>query len=393
MDGLFPWIRGGLVRVLVVVAQFWPVVGGAENQGRRLAAEMQTQGAGVEVWTGRWDSSWAREERVDGVLVRRIGTPWPRWPLRVRRWIFAGALLRALWQRAREFDVVLVHQVLYPAFVAAVAAWIRGRPCVARISSTGTTSDLVVAGRGGIGVQRAITRRLLTRIVAVNARAAEECLALGYRAAQVVRIPNGVAVGAQPPPKPQRAAPSVVSVGGLRAEKRVEDVLAAWMAAGRPGHLTIAGDGQERARLESLARPAGESVEFRGSIADPGPLLGDADVFVLASSAEGMSNALLEAMAAGCACVATFVGGNIDLLGPEITETPAAGTYGVGSAGLLVACGDTAALASALREVCRDREWRRALGAAAHRRCREEHSLARVARAYLELFRSLRGQP
>src|SRR6185369_3727912 len=50
----------------MLVAQFWPIVGGAENQARRLAAELVRQGASAEVWTGHWDASWPREAVLDG---------------------------------------------------------------------------------------------------------------------------------------------------------------------------------------------------------------------------------------------------------------------------------------------------------------------------------------
>ena len=380
------------MRVLVLVAQFWPVVGGAENQARRLGAELQRQGATVEVWTGRWEASWPRDEVVDGLRVRRIGVPWPRALPRLRRWIFMAALLRSLLAEVRRFDVVHVHQVLYPAFVASLAARLRGVPCLARISSTGSTSDLDVAGRGGFGIQRALTRRWLTRLVAVNASSRAESEAAGYRPEQIVHIPNGVAIGPEPAPRPDRGRVGVLFLGHLRAEKRVEDILRAWTLAGRPGRLTIAGDGSERPRLEALAAAEGGSVELVGAVADGAARLAEADVFVLASSAEGMSNALLEAMAAGCACVATFVGGNVDLLGPELERAPATGAYARGSAGLLVAPGDVAALAAALRDLSADPGLRRVLGEAAYRRCRDGHSIEAVARAYLDLYRTLPGR-
>jgi L-malate glycosyltransferase len=376
-------------RVLMLVAQFWPLVGGAETQARRLAAELQRQGASVEVWTGRWDSSWPSEAVLDGVTVRRIGAAWPRSLLRVRRWLFMAALGRALLREARRFDVIHVHQVLYPAFVAAVAGWRRGVPCLARISSTGSTSDLRMAARGGVGIQRAVTRRLLTRIVAVNARAQVECLDAGYRREQIVRIPNGVAVGPAPAARTAHEPVTILYLGGLRVEKRVEDILRAWMAAGRPGRLRVAGDGPHRERLQAMASGA---VEFLGEVEDPSGLLREADVFVLASSAEGMSNALLEAMAAGCACIATFVGGNVDLLGPEQVAPPPPGAYLRGCAGLIVPAGDVAALGAALRDLSSDPALRRALGEAAYRRCRDGHSIEAVARAYLDLYRTLPGR-
>jgi L-malate glycosyltransferase len=376
-------------RVLMVVAQFWPIVGGAENQTRRLAAELRRQGASVEVWTGRWEPSWPREAFVDGVPVRRIGVAWPSALVRVRRWLFMASLLRTLLREARRFDVIHVHQVLYPAFLAAIAGWRRGVPCLARISSTGSTSDLRMAARGGIGIQRAVTRRLLTRIVAVNARAEADCLDAGYRRGQILRIPNGVAVGPVPPARIERERLTILYLGGLRAEKRVEDILLAWTAAGRPGRLRLAGDGPDRERLQATA--AG-SVEFLGEVEDPADLLREADVFVLASSAEGMSNALLEAMAAGCACLATFVGGNVDLLAPEQAAAPAPGTYVRGSAGLIVPVGDVPALGAALRDLAGDPALRRALGEAAYRRCLQAYAIGDVARTYLGLYRALRVQ-
>lgn len=378
-------------RVLMIVAQFWPVIGGAETQARRLAAELRRQGASVEVWTGRWNASWPAEEVVDTVPVRRLGSMPDTPVVRIRRWIFTAALLRALMREGRRFDVIHVHQVLYPAFVASLAAWRLGRPCIARISSTGPTSDFRMAARGGLGVQRALTRRLLTRVVAVSARSEADCRAAGYRPEQVVRIPNGILVPDTAPPREARTGAHVVYVGGLRPEKRVEDLLRAWLAAGQPGRLTIVGDGGERKRLEAIAAPARGTVEFLGEVVDPTAWVRSADVFVIASSGEGMSNALLEAMAAGCACVATFVGGNVDLLGPELAGSPPPGRYLRGSAGLLVPPGDVDALACALRDLSRDAEVRAALGAAGHRRCREGFAIADVTRAYLALYRSLAG--
>jgi glycosyltransferase involved in cell wall biosynthesis len=135
---------------------------------------------------------------------------------------------------------------------------------------------------------------------------------------------------------------------------------------------------------------AAGAVEFLGEVEDPSGLLRDADVFVLASSAEGMSNALLEAMAAGCACVATFGGGNVDLLGPEHAAAPPAGTYLRGSAGLIVPAGDVAALGAALRDLAADPTLRRHLGQAAYLRCLQAYAIADVARTYLDLYRALR---
>ncbi len=378
----------------MVVGQFWPVVGGAENQARRLAAELIRQGVPVEVWTLRLESSWPRRVVVDGVPVRRLGVPLPLPGFRLRiveRYLFMVALFVALIRARRQYDLIHVHQVLYPAFVAAVAGRIAGRPTLARLSSTGATSDLVLSARGGLGIQRALTRRWLTRIIAVNAQAEEECRRRGYEVSRIVRIPNGISIPALPESSRSAGPVCVLWLGRFRAEKRVDLLLDAWRSAGAPGMLTIAGDGPQRKRMEALAAAGGPSVELVGHVDDPALLLRQAAVFVLPSDAEGMSNALLEAMAWGLACVATWVGGNIDALGPEQPEPPPPGVYARGSAGLLVRTGDVDGLAAALRALCESADLRRELGREARRRCCERFSLESVASRYQELYRGMIG--
>lgn len=374
-------------RVLMIVAQFWPIVGGAETQARRLAAELRRQGTHVEIWTGRWSRGVPAREEIDGVPVRRLGPGLALQPIRLRRWLFLVLLFAELLRRGREFDVFHTHQLLYPAFAAAVAGRMLRRPAIARISSTGSTSDLVMSARGGLGLQRALLRKYLTRVVAVNRAAERECLESGYRPEQIVRIPNGLPGDfASTGTRTSAESVRVLYVGGLRPEKRIELLLEAWRLAEIPGTLTLAGDGSERARLDAQGA-ALPGVRFLGHVADAQTLYSEADVFVLSSDAEGMSNALLEAMASGCACVATHVGGNIDALGAENGPPPAG--FAVTPAGLLVRVGDAAGLAAALRRLATDPPFRAALGEAAARRCRSEFSLAGVAERYRRLYEEL----
>ena len=85
----------------------------------------------------------------------------------------------------------------------------------------------------------------------------------------------------------------------------------------KPGfRLDIVGDGPSRPELESLRAELGlgEAVAFRGYQEDVRPFLSAADFFVLSSISEGISIALLEAMAAGLPAVATDVGGNREVI-------------------------------------------------------------------------------
>jgi glycosyltransferase involved in cell wall biosynthesis len=136
--------------------------------------------------------------------------------------------------------------------------------------------------------------------------------------------------------------------------------------------LLLAGDGSQRARLE--ARRIAEA-RFLDPTSDPLPLLQAADCFVLPSHSEGLSNALLEAMACGLACVATRIGGTVDLMRHA-------------DQGLLVEPGDSAALAEALGRAL-DADTGQRLGAEARARVERDFSLAATADSLASLYREL----
>src|SRR5262249_29873412 len=122
---------------------------------------------------------------------------------------------------------------------------------------------------------------------------------------------------------------------------------------GRRPQVVIVGDGPLRERLLQQARSLGvaENVRFIGTVADVRPALAAMDVFVLPSHAEGMSNALMEAMAAARPVVAA-AGGN-----PEVVID--------GQPGVLIPPADPGAIADAIGALLRDPDRAVGLGAAA----------------------------
>lgn len=83
--------------------------------------------------------------------------------------------------------------------------------------------------------------------------------------------------------------------------------------------VQIVGEGAEREKLQSLTQKLNlsEIISFFGRRDDVGEILAGSDVFVLPSKKEGMSNALLEAMASGCACVVSDIPENTELIKHE----------------------------------------------------------------------------
>ena len=141
--------------------------------------------------------------------------------------------------------------------------------------------------------------------------------------------------------------------------------------------FVIAGDGPERQALQWLAAELGilPRVKWLGSRSDMPQFYASIDVFVLASLVEGMPMALIEAMAAGKAVVATSVG-SIPVLVQDQQN------------GLLVRPKDVASLAGALRMVLRSEDLRTRLGRSARCTAESRFSAAVMTSRYRDLYES-----
>jgi glycosyltransferase involved in cell wall biosynthesis len=228
-----------------------------------------------------------------------------------------------------------------------------------------------------------LTARWSRRIITISD-------ALRRKVTEVERIPMGklttIHYGIEctvPGPEPSREAVrrslglppdafAVLSTGRLVPVKGYPYLIEAvgkLRAAGSSTILLIAGDGPERAMLQSQAERLGvaDRVRFLGWRADVPTLLAGVDAFALATLGEGFGLAILEAMAQRLPVVATRV-----VAVPEIVQD--------GQTGLLVSPRDPAALADALLALERDPELRRRFASAAHRRVLEHFSVARMVR-------------
>jgi glycosyltransferase involved in cell wall biosynthesis len=200
-------------------------------------------------------------------------------------------------------------------------------------------------------------------------------------AARIVVVPNSVPL----PPgslRTQEQPGRILFLGRVDAGKGVYELLeaVATLAPDFPAlHLVIGGVGElDRVRRRAAELGIGERVSLPGWIdaADKQRELALAEVFCLPSYAEGLPMALLEAMAAAKAVVATTVGG--------IPEAVADGANG-----LLLAPGDAGALAGAIKALMNDTGLRARLGDAARATVRERFSTAAALGQLSALYREL----
>jgi sugar transferase (PEP-CTERM/EpsH1 system associated) len=171
---------------------------------------------------------------------------------------------------------------------------------------------------------------------------------------------------------------SVVTVGRLVPVKDHATLLQAFARVHRDDPaavVVVAGDGPLREPLAARAAALGvdHCVRFLGHRPDVELVLAAADVFVLSSESEGLSNTILEAMASGLPIVATRVGGADELVLD-------------GETGQLVAPHSPSELAQALARLLGDPMLRRSMGAAGRARVEAEFSLAGMVGRYESLY-------
>ena len=372
------------LRVCYLVAYFHPFESGAERQALSQGVELVRQGHSVDVVT-HWVPGVAREETVRGVKVHRAIRSSRRGPL--FSLTFVATAVRALRKLRGRVDLIHTHQALWEGVAAGVARSgpVRNVPTVVQPASSGFYGEAeeLSRTRGAPLLRRWLLRN--DAFVAISADIEREWLGLGVPASKIRRIASGVdgrryAPGASLAEATLPTRPRVLFTGRLHPQKNLGVLIDAWPAVVRAtgARLILVGQGPERERLEGQARALGvaDHVVFHGAVADPADVLRAADLFVLPSRAEGMSNSLLEAMATGLPCVASDIGGNQDLLGP-------------GGAGVLVPGASAETWAGCLIALLDDPDRRARLGASARRRVVEEYDLPRVVGRYVALYREL----
>lgn len=202
----------------------------------------------------------------------------------------------------------------------------------------------------------------------------------GADAARVHVVPNPVDVNHFTPPPPsyarRDARPTVVHVSAFAKVKRTLDIVESFADPRLPANsrLVMVGEGPDLEAAVQRADELGisERVHFAGHQADVRPFLWDADLFVLASEAEGSPLVLLEAMACGTPWVATPWG--------AAAELPS------GECGVTVAIGNPERLAAAIGELLRDAPRRAAMGARARERAVEQYAEEEYVKRHLELL-------
>lgn len=278
--------------------------------------------------------------------------------------------------RLRRPDAVHVHAsgLAEPLLAALAARLLVGRPVVLTLHCS-AQATYRPRSRRDVVVQ--VGTRALERIAV---RASARTLVLTERVSE--RLGPGCevhpdVVAASAPASPRTPGPPVVVYAGRVSAEKGWRTLVELAVALPDACVRVLGDGPELASLRRLAheRGLGDRMAFAGAVpADQVPAeLAAADAVVLPSEHEELGSVLIEAMAAGVPAVAYAVGGV-----PEAIVD--------GETGLLVAPGDAAALADAVRRALSDEALRGRARQAGPRRARERHDATAASQRLAALY-------
>jgi glycosyltransferase involved in cell wall biosynthesis len=404
------------LKLALVTRRYPPLIGGAEKVLSYLAGALTAEGANVTVVTSRMPNlRLAAQEGEPFTLSKSLGSKGDLSPgqptvvrLQTSRLRFWGTwrYMRNLeqWFRENPVDLAYVSMLKHDAYSVIGAGERFGFPVVLRPEGAGATGDMAWQSCGNFG--RIIGRRCrrAAAFVAIS-KSIEHELQEGWHSGtirpsrlakifhrtpkepRIQAIPNGV-------PIPEMAwqrrphwqtAPRAIFVGRLAPEKGLDTLINTWpsvRAKYLDARLILIGEGPLRleleARVEALGMTLGpgQAVEMPGTTTDASEALREADLFVLPSREEGMSIALLEAMALGIPVVASSIAGNRRLISDF-------------KHGRLAPPDDSEGLARVIIDQWDNFDRAFHMSRAARARVDQEFSIQRVAREHLALFENI----
>ncbi len=303
---------------------------------------------------------------------------------------------------ASQFDVFHGLHAYHVTTRTAYEAQRRGLPAVLKIEMYGGDLSDKPGWRSLLGLPRKRRRwvRALSGVVATSAAIERELLEYGIDPSKIARIPNGVDTDLFRPCRDQTEQRAlrerlgledrftIVFSGAVGERKRPHLLVEASAILSRLGQdvqIVLAGPEKDPAyaqRLRSMidSLNVARQVRIMGFVSDMASLYRAADVFSLPSRGEGMSNALLEAMASGLPAIVTRVSGVTDLIED-------------GAHGRIVAP-RAESIADAIGAYVHHRDLVTRHAVAARERIEQGYSVSRVIESYEAMFRRvMRGEP
>ena len=384
---------GNLKGLVLLVTDIDAPSGGIQKNSRILLKALHDRGIATYACVRNYHRR-PKAEIVDGTVFHR--SPVFGRGLAINGLLYFLSSLLWLVRNRRRYDVIHCQQMFGPTMVAAVASYFVRKPILTRVTTVGELGEVKQIREMPLSRLRLNLIKRVSRWTALTGEMKKELVGLGISPDAIRVIHNSTSIPRETGYADETKArlrrelglgdqKIGIFVGRLSEEKNLDLLIEAWPEVGRqfPGaELLILGAGgayrNVEDRLRRLVAELGleRSIRLLGHVERAKDYVMASDVFVLPSRTEGMSNALVEALACGAAIVATDIPGNAELC----TD---------GENALLVPVGDRAATVNAILQILGSPSLAERLGKAARAKAEEQLSVERMVDAYLDTYREM----
>ena len=281
--------------------------GGAERQMHSLHKGLVKKGVEIHVLA---DISAVGNYYQEHEGISVWGVPFPvltssPWrPGNLKIWLDWRTIREIVHKRIPRPDLIQVTTFRQPALVGYQLASSLNVPYVVRLACSGSHGDLRFASNNWLSRCKLPKMvQSVSGVVALDAVTRQEAIDYGVPTEQIEIIPNALVLQKTPQSSIERR--SIVFIGRLAQQKRIDSLLAAFSLFQEKNNevpsLLIAGSGTEITKLEELAcrLKITNKCEFLGAVPGPEDVLDRACCFINPSESEGLPNAVLEALAFG----------------------------------------------------------------------------------------------
>lgn len=376
-------------KVCMLIARFYPQLGGTELQALRLAKTFISHRIETFVLTQRYSKILKKKEIIEGVPVYRRFGPIPGFVGSIG-FMFSSFLF--LVSQRRKSDIIYVHLASSPAIVAGIVGRLLHKKTILKFGGARKTGDIYTSGKKPWGgVKLWILQKFIDYFVCPSEEVKKEIIAAGFPETRIIKIPNAVETNIFSPVttdvklqlRKKLSLPSdkkiIIYSGRLSEGKGVEILLAAFSRLLRifPAiYLVILGEGKLRSKLIGLSEKENivGDVLFGGYKENVNEYLQASDLFVNPSLGEGLSNSVLEAMAVGLAVVVTGLESNKEIIKDGVS-------------GIIVEPDNVDSLIEGISDLLLNPEVCQTLGKNASEKIRKYFSLNIIADVYSRFFK------
>lgn len=380
------------IKVGMLISTYFPVWGGAQKQIFQLSKYLLEKDVQLFVLTRALPGT-KKYEKIGGIDIYRVFV--------TNRFKFLDSLLYTffslfwLLRNRHRFNILHCYQIYSPATIGVLAKRLLGsKNVVVKVTASNEYGEVQEVKRLPFTNFRIKLLKKVDRFIVVNRQMEKELSLLGIPCSRVNYIPNGVDIPDESSFQPQvkmkfrkllglNFEKIVIFTGRLSQEKCLDTLLLAWekISSLHPeAHLIVLGNGGSMRNVEKeiiqlrSSLKLDTSVHMLGKVDNVLDYLLASDIFVLPSISEGLSNSLLEAMAAGLGIVAGDNDGNRQVVRD-------------GENGLLVQPKDVEKLFSALLNLIENTDYTYQLGKKAKETVARDFSLKNIAQEHIDLYR------